>query len=206
MSNRWKYWYSWLVASLVLLCIILALMSWIGSAYGWDMQNLLAPEGIRWALRSTLSNFAAMPVIPLITVLVAWGVLQRSSWLKAMQKLVLYKWKELSPKQKWGLKLSLVVLFIYLLLLAQTLWGPFPILLSVKGEVANSPFTDGWLILLVFGIILVSGVYGWISGHFRRLEDFVFALSDGITKHAPLFVLLFILSQLIAWIKYIFLI
>ena len=57
-----------------LLTLVVALLSWVGSIYGWSgVQSLLSAEGLRWQLRNVGDGFFSAPFFSDI-LLLAFGV------------------------------------------------------------------------------------------------------------------------------------
>ena len=59
--------------------------------------------------------------------------------------------------------------------------------------------------IVAFGILLVSSVYGRMSGHLSSLSAVFDAMSYGVSRSAPLFVLYVVLVQLYASLRFVFL-
>lgn len=199
-----QYWLPRLARLQLVLLLATLLFSWVGNLYGLQVQNLLAYEGVRWMLRNVMANFSMMPVLPLLLILMGWGMLSDSGWLDICRKLFKGDYRELTPRQRWGFKVSLIVLALVFSLLAIGFIGNEPVLLSVTGDLKASPLAEGFIFVLVLGTMLISGVYAWVSGQFRSYSDFVSSVTGGIASWSILLVNLFLLGQQIALFDYLF--
>ncbi|MCF0159759.1 MAG: AbgT family transporter [Bacteroidaceae bacterium] len=204
MSRRFQHLCVRLVGLQFVLLLLSLLFSWAGSLYELPVGNLLAKEGVRWMLRHVMTNFASMPILSLLLLLMGWGVLSASGWLVVCRFLFSGRYKDLTPKQKWAFQVSLISLMGYLFLLAFGFFGDEPVLLSVTGELTQSPLADGAPVVILLGVSLCSSVYAWVSGRFRRFSDFTYSVVKGIADWAVLFVNLFLLGQQIALFRYMF--
>lgn len=99
-----------------LLTLVVALLSWVGSIYGWSgVQSLLSAEGLRWQLRNVGDGFFSAPFFSDI-LLLAFGVglCMHSGFLEAVRR-VIFHGRKLSRKEKRSLLLSLTVGAVYIL-------------------------------------------------------------------------------------------
>lgn len=203
MMNKIRaYWLPKIAMAQVLLLLATLLFSWVGNLYGFPVQNLLAYEGIRWILRNALVNFSVMPVFSCMLLLMGWGLLKSSGWLSIWGVVVRGNARQVTPRKRWGFQVSIITLVGYLLLLSVGFIGSEPVLLSVTGDLAQSPIADGFILVLLLGILAVTGVYAWVSGLFRGWNDFIMAMIKGVADWSILFLNLFLLGQQIAFVQF----
>lgn len=202
-----KLLHNWLPRLVLLQAIVLLftiLISWVGGLYGLPLQNLLANEGVRWMLRSLIPNFGDMPVLNLLLLLMGWGIARSSGWLHILRGLLSHGIRHLSPRQRWGFQVSLLILGTYLFMLSFGFWGNDPVFLSVTGDILHGPLHAGLATLVLLGCLLVFGAFAWVSGRFRRPTDFINAMAYGVGEWSILFLNLFLLGQQIAFLQYVF--
>lgn len=202
-----KLLHSWLPKLVLLQALVLLLtifFSWVGGLYGLPLQNLLANEGVRWMLRNLIPNFGTMPVLNLLLYLMGWGIARSSGWLHVIRDVLRIGVKSLTPKQRWGFQVSVLIFGAYVLLLSFGFWGNDPVFLSVTGEMAHGPLHAGLATLVLLGCLLVFGGYAWVSGRFRKPSDFINAMALGVSEWGVLFLVLFLLGQQVAFWQYVF--
>lgn len=203
--KKWFTLYSWTIIVLTVSAIGLMLFSWLGSLYGLEIQNLLSLDGIRWLLRSSLKQTQEMyPILSLLMLSMALGVCHRSGWLTILRFSIINKLQLLSYKQRWSLHISVLVGAIYLVFV---LWGavtPNWNMLSITGSFTDSPLMEGFPIWFSLGCMLVSTIYGLLSGNLRSIHEMAEGMIDGVYMAAPFLVLLFIAIHFIQICLYIF--
>ena len=90
-------------------------------------------------------------------------------------------------------------------LLYTSLWATFSswgILRSVNGGLIRSPFIEGILFLLSFGIGLMGMVYGFASGRYRTDGDVIEGLTQPMKLLGVYFVIAFFAAQMFACFEY----
>ena len=115
-----------------LLTLVVALLSWVGSIYGWSgVQSLLSVEGLRWQLRNVGDGFFSAPFFSDI-LLLAFGVglCMHSGFWEAVRRAIFHG-RKLSRKEKRSLLLSLTVGAVYILAVLCLALGPWGIVRSI---------------------------------------------------------------------------
>lgn len=177
---------------------IITLVSWVGSIYDSNINSLLDADGIRWGVSHIMSNYARLPLTLLITLLISVSVAIESGWTDWMYK----KNHPLMLKQLRAytytnlLLLFLVIVFVLMLILPVS---PF---LNAFGELDHSPLAVGWPMLLSLLVILVSNIYGFLSGRLTTQVDFINAHTYLLRKYSYAFLSLFVVAQICGSIDY----
>ena len=81
---------------------------------------------------------------------------------------------------------------------------PHAILLSATGELFPSAFSRSLLPIITFAVSLFAVVFGMMSGRLNSLSDILGALSNGLSRSAPLVVIAILLIQFIASLGFVF--
>lgn len=179
--------------------ILIVIASWLGSYYGADTRNVLSAEGVRWIVENLIENVRVSPLADFVFLLTAISVVVESGLLKA------FSVGNKSPKQRMALQMTLGVFLIYLTLLAAMTIFSSSILLSVFGTISDSPFSRGALGLVVVALLLVGNFYGFTSGRFLTVHDFINAHCEFLRRNTLLFVSVVVGAQLMGVVNYSFL-
>jgi aminobenzoyl-glutamate transport protein len=107
-------------------------------------------------------------------------------------------------RDKTALRVAIVFLLAYIVVILLLTVIPHAILLSATGALFPSPFSRSIVPLTAFGIALVSIIYGIMSGRLRDIKDILDALSFGISKGAPVFVLYILIIQFVRSMLFVF--
>lgn len=192
MKNKWL---AWAVSLLFLALVVLLFVSWFLSAtMTAGVRPLLSEEGIRWFC-GTYSTMLASPLLVYLMIgAMAWGCFHRSG-LCGLHGLY---------RRRLALRLSVVMAVVYLLCVLLLVVMPGGVLLSATGHLWPSPFSRALIPFTALGVILVSVVYGWVSGRFVSFSDLVGSLCHGISDCAPLFVVYVLTMQLYESMCYVF--
>jgi len=184
------------VTLLVIAEILLALISWLMSAMmSGSTQSLLSSEGIRWFL-GDFNTILLSPVLVWILLLsMSFGCLYRSHILTVAK----------SYQERVGRRGAILVLFVYVMILISLTAMPHAILLSATGRLFPSPFSNAFVPLLAFGILMMSVVYGFLARTFTSLSAVCEAMCFGIIKGSPLLVVYVFLAQFIESLRFVFL-
>lgn len=188
--------------------VLTALCSWLGSRYGFPLQNLLGTDGIRWLLRHAVSYFRASPAANVFVLLLGGGIMVRSGLLKSLTMgvrqlfgIVGYP-MHLSLRQRRALLLAGMVVVIYVAALIAGVYGAQGFLLGVKGGWAHSPIAKGFPLLFSLGMGLAGGIYGFSAGRLQTMGDLLQGSSVLISRAAPAFVLMFLGSLWLSMLDY----
>lgn len=175
--------------------LVLVLLSWVLSVLTtMEVHSLLSSEGVRWFFGSFTDFQATQYLVWLLLIAMAGGCFWKSRMLTKPQ----------DYRDLVALRAALAFLIVYICIMAALTLAPHAILLSAKGYLFPSPFSRALVPVLAFGILLVSVVYGWISGRFSSVLAVIDSMSYGIGKAAPLFLLYVMLIQLYESVKFVF--
>lgn len=179
--------------------VVVALLSWVGSIYGWpSVQSLLSEDGVRWELRHILSNYVQTPALGIVLVMcMGLGIGIKAGLYNACRRF-LRSGKQLSGKERRAFVLSMLVLLGYFIIVLFSI----PHLKSVTGSILHSPFWDGFFYILSFGLGLSGMVYGYASNTYRNTNDIVDGMSGLLSRHAGYFVTLFMVVQFFSVLDY----
>jgi len=188
--------------SLVLLLaeLVLILLSWILFAIGEEeVRSLLSSEGIRWFVGGFTTMVSSPLLVWLIILLMAFGAFQKSGLISLTDASY-----QMTYRDKTALRVAIVFLLAYIAVILLLTVIPHAILLSATGALFPSPFSRSIVPLTAFGIALVSIIYGIMSGRLRDIKDILDALSFGISKGAPVFVLYILIIQFVRSMLFVF--
>lgn len=174
---------------------VLLLASWVLSVYVDGVQGLLTTRGIRWLCVNIVPNFATVHLAKILFGLMALSVLHESGIIKTLRG-------HISLKQKRALQITGVSVLLILCLFSLLLFLPDAVLLSAFGTFANSPLSKGMAGLIALLVICVGNIYGYTSGRFTTIHDFVQAHVSIFSTVANYFVMLFLASQFIGCLNF----
>lgn len=184
-----------IVPVLLLVLFLLAIISWIGSTWGWGMRNLVSADGIRWFVSNFIINIKESPVGVMFLTLLAIGAVNKSGMLVMFSR----KW---SLKQKRAFSITLLVaVLIVLLVLGLTFVGD-GVLLSPFGSVENSPLLEGLIWIILVSLILLANIFGYTSGRFMTLADMLKADTSMICSGRYDFVVYIMVAEICGCISF----
>ncbi|MBR1767488.1 MAG: AbgT family transporter [Prevotella sp.] len=185
---------------LLLAELVLILLSWIIFAIGEEeVRSLLSSEGIRWFVGGFTTMVSSPLLVWLIILLMAFGAFQKSGLISLTDASY-----QMTYRDKTALRVAIVFLLAYIAVILLMTVIPHAILLSATGALFPSPFSRSIVPLTAFGIALVSIIYGIMSGRLRDIKDILDALSFGISKGAPVFVLYILIIQFVRSMLFVF--
>ena len=190
------------VAFLIIAQVLLVLVSWLLSASMTEgVHSLLSSEGIRWFVGQYVYLLASPLLVWLLLLSMAFGCLRCCGLAESNTRRSnpFLRYRELT-----ALRLSIVILILYVLLILSMTVIPHAVLLSATGSLLPSAFTRAIVPILSVGIILFSVTYGLFVGTFKSLYSIVSCLSSGIAWAAPLFVLYVLIVQFYESLKFVF--
>lgn len=170
---------------LVVAELLLVLLSWLLSAQMVEgVRSLLSLEGVRWLL----GRFVRLQLHPLLVWLLlggmAMGCIVSSNILSDLRHE-----RPLSYRSKMALRVSILLLLVYVGLIVLLTATPHAALLSVIGTLFPSPFSDALIPLVAFAFMLVGLSYGWATGRLSKPEAMFVAMANGVGQVAPWLVL-----------------
>ena len=188
---------AWLSVVLLIVEVVLVVGSWLYAALNPEsgVRSLFSSEGIRWAFGGYIHQMQSPLLVWLILAGMAYGSLRHS---RLSQSFFSSRYRQLV-----ALRFSLGTLVLYLSFVAFFAFAPHAILLSVTGNLFPSAFSDAVIPLFCFGIILMSVVYGVMSGSFPSVPSVFNALVAGISAIAPIIILYLLTTHLIYILLYI---
>jgi len=184
---------SYLILLLIVVAMMLPIISWMLSAMGFDCKSLLSEEGWRWIFYN----------IP-IACANKWNVLCISSIIGVGS---IIRCGILDRKTKKDTKVLYFVSFVLVLLIAILLvcaLHPHSPLLSVTGELKNSPFIHGLPTVFIWCVIFLSILYAVFTQRIKTIEDFSAMFTHGIRSLSSVIVIAMLLSFIVRCIAYIF--
>lgn len=198
MNNRQKYirrilqGYFWFIVSML---VVLLFASWVLSIYVDGVQGLLTARGIRWMCSNIIPNFASVHLAKILLGLMAISVLRESGIFRTAHG-------HISLKQKRALQITGIAVLVIIGLFSLLLFLPNAVLLSAFGTMNNSALSKGFDGLFMCLAIFVGNVYGYTSGRFVTIRDFVEAHVAIFPTLANYFVILFLASQLVCCMEF----
>lgn len=186
-----------------LLTMGVALLSWIGSIYGFGpVQSLLSAEGIRWVLSHVVENYVQTPALGIVLLLLmGLGIGSRAGLWEVLKRLC-RKDRQLSRKERRALTLATLALLIYGGIIVLIMILPWNFLQSITGSWMHSPFSKGLVYILSVGIGWTGMVYGFASDAYRSVSEVVSGMSSLIARRASYFVSLFFVVQFFSSLEY----
>jgi aminobenzoyl-glutamate transport protein len=182
-------------ATIVIFQVLLFILSWIFSAMRLEgVRSLLSSEGIRWFFGAFAGNVASSWLVSLLLILIALGALQKSGIFDGGR----------GYRDRIALRVSIIVLCLFGMVVGLLTLPPHAILLSATGELFPSAFSRSLLPIITFAVSLFAVVFGMMSGRLNTLSDILGALSNGLSRSAPLVVIAILLIQFIASLGFVF--
>lgn len=188
-----------LAAALLILELVLVFVSWLLSAtVNEGVRPLLSSEGVRWLCGYFVDTLLSPVLVWLLVGAMAWGCLvgSRLPWAFGNSG---------SYRQRFALRATMVLLLLFVGLMIWLSAIPHALLLSVTGDLWPSPFSRALVPLVSLGIILLSSCYGLLSHSFTSLADVTDAITQGLSKAAPLLLLYVLSMQLYESLCFVFL-
>ena len=179
----------------LLLMPLIIIFSWVFSLYMPMLRSLLSPNGIRWITTSIISNFTALPIGELILVLIALSL------LSALNPRTLFDRKATQKEKRAHLFAFLMLLANIVVVLLHTFFPPY-ILLNFFGSLSSSPLTDSLPGLIFICIETTCCTYAYTAGKMTTMQDFAQVHTSVLVKFSPLFIHLFLISQIVGWVGY----
>lgn len=190
---------------------LLVIFSWLLSAMRLPgVRSLLSSEGIRWFFGTFIQMVASPMLVWLLLILVAYGTVLKSgvtlfsSTHPSLSGDAAKTSTRLSYRDRIAFRVALAFILIYIIIITLLVTMPHGILLSVTGSLFPSAFSRALVPIITFGMSLFSIVFGLMSGRFVNLTHILEALSYGISKGAPLFILYILFIQLVFSLSFVF--
>ena len=182
---------SYLLILLIVLSVLLPIISWILSALGLDCKSLLSDEGWRWMFYNVPVCYVNKWTMLFFSVVIGLGSVMRCGILD-------------DKKDRNALYVVLITsVFIVVALLLSALHPQSP-LLSVTGEIKNSPYIHGLPTILVWCIIFLSALYSILSHRVKNADEFVDLLTYGIRRYSTMVLIVMLSTFISSCFTYIF--
>ena len=187
----------WLALVLLCLQIMLGIVSWVLTAAMPEqfLRSLLSAEGIRWFFGNFVENLCSPVLVWLLLIALAYGALHGSGLLC---------FERSEYRQRIALRLVLLELVVFTLVMLALTIVPHAILLNVMGGLIDSSFSRSILPYVCFSVIVMSISFGVMSDKMKSVGEVFHALSSGIGKAAPLFLIYVLAVQLYCSVVYLF--
>lgn len=177
---------------------IVLISAWVVGAYSDDVRNLLDADGVRWGLTHILSNYRRLPLSSIILILVTSSIVCESGWLDWVYR----SRHPLSLKQLRAYTYTNLLLLVLFIAFMAVLLMPASPFLNSFGGFSHSPISQGWFPFLLLTLILISNLYGYLTGRLATAQDFTFGHTRFLRKYAQAFITLFIVAQIDGMINY----
>lgn len=196
--NRW-------LSRLCLACLaaelLLVLLSWLLSAQMVDgVRSLLSLEGVRWLLGRFTSLLLQPVLVWLLLGGMAYGCMTESGLLSDLRRE-----RPLSYRCKMALRVSCLLLLVYIAVVVLLTATPHAVLLSVTGTLFPSPFSAALVPLIAFALMLTGLSYGWAAGRLHQPGTMFGAMASGVGQTAPWLVAYVPMVLLYESLRYVFL-
>ena len=177
--------------------LLLMLVSWIYSAAfpASGVRSLLSGEGIRWFLGLFADTLATPLLVWLLLLSMAYGCMRRCGVFSFQG----------TYREGRARMVTLLLLVIFIAVLPLLTAMPHAVLLSATGRLWPSPFSASIIPVVAFLGILLSCVYGIVSGRFDTLSGIYDALLYGIRSGAPFLLFYVLVAQVYASLLFCFL-
>lgn len=183
---------SYLCLAVVVIELLAITVSWIASAVNpfGSFNNPLSSEGVRWMFRNLMSAMMSKWLVAFLLLAVSWGSLKTSGLWNAVLSRKRSEGESFQYRELMGLRASAVITIVFFAIMLLLTLLPEALLLSATGELFPSPFSEAIIPAVSLWITVTSVVYGIIKGTFRSVPEVFGSFFFGISRAAPLIVLL----------------
>lgn len=186
---------------LLLITVLVAILSWLGSVYDWGLYSLLEAEGLRWMITHVLENFRLSPWAEVVVGLCTLSILVESGLPQVCTPSFWHRSRR-SLKKTRALQITAVCFLAFAVCLLFVVLMPSSPLLSAFGHLSQSPLYYGSYSLAAIVLTLLSVVYGAASGRFLSFADVAQALVFLPSSVGDFFVTLFMGAQFLSCLHY----
>ncbi len=109
---------------------------------------------------------------------------------------------KLTTREKKGLKWSLIVILMWIVLFAAGLIPDQGFLRGADNTILHSPLLKGFIAVLFLMAGSCGVVYGYISGSFKKHEDVIEGMNSSFKSLVSFLVLVFFAAQFVAWFRW----
>jgi aminobenzoyl-glutamate transport protein len=184
--------------------VVLILVSWIIAAAmpSAAVRSLLSTEGIRWFFGRFTSNLSSPLLVWLLLLAVAWGA-WRTSGLPQALRMVVAK-RPLSFRQRFAFQLVVAEAIVFLAVISLLTLPSHAILASATGTLFPSSFSRSLVPIVAFAVSAVSLSFAAATGACPSLQHAFRMLTVGISRSAPLWLILILALQLFHSFLFVF--
>ena len=188
---------AYIALALVIAQVLLVLTSWLITAAMPEVfdHSLLSAEGIRWFFGRFQNNLASPLLVWLLLASIALGALQKSG---------LSHFDVSEYRQRIAMRLVVFELVIFLAIIMALTLVPHAILLNVMGGLYPSSFSMSIVPYICFVVMFVSVSFGVMSGKLKGMESVFGALTVGISRMSPIFVIYVLAMQFYYSLMFLF--
>ena len=188
---------AYIALALVVAQVLLVLTSWLITAAMPEVfdHSLLSAEGIRWFFGRFQDNLASPLLVWLLLASIALGALQKSG---------LSHFDVSEYRQRIAMRLVVFELVIFLAIIMALTLVPHAILLNVMGGLYPSSFSMSIVPYICFVVMFVSVSFGVMSGKLKGMESVFGALTVGISRMSPIFVIYVLVMQFYYSLMFLF--
>ncbi len=197
-----RFW-AWLTAGLAILQILLILVSWIisSAAPQTTVRSLLSSEGIRWFMGRYAENIATPFLTCMILLSIAGGLLYVSGLYETVHDVL--HLKTIPYRKRFAMVITAIILLIAIAVIVYLTCTPHAVLLSATGSLFPSSFARALIPIIAFIVMILSLVFGSLSGRFTSWQQAFDAMTVGIRYVLPLWVVYVFAAQLITTFLYV---
>ena len=188
---------AYIALALIVAQVLLVLTSWLITAAMPEVfdHSLLSAEGIRWFFGRFQNNLASPLLVWLLLASIALGALQKSG---------LSHFDVSEYRQRIAMRLVVFELVIFLAIIMALTLVPHAILLNVMGGLYPSSFSMSIVPYICFVVMFVSVSFGVMSGKLKGMESVFGALTVGISRMSPIFVIYVLAMQFYYSLMFLF--
>lgn len=191
----------------VLFLIVVWLLSWILDIAAtftdtdFGLTSLVSSEGVRWVMRNALPSLNEVAWGEIMLLISILGLLRGSGITRLFLHII--KKQQLTKMERRSLLFSLFALLLYSSILYVVTFSQWNILLGVTGTLENSSFITGLPLLLFFGVLIISLVYGFMYGNYRSATDVVSSVGNTCASFIPALLAMIPAAAIMGSIEYI---
>lgn len=187
--------------SLAVAQLLLILLSWIISAAAPNapLRSLLSSEGIRWLFGHFTQNLATPVLVWLVLGSITYGAYIDSGLRNAILHPL-----SLTFRERFALRVSYIIIGVFVLVLLLLTAIPHAVLLSVTGDLFPSSFSDSFVAVVCFVVSVSSVVYGVMSGRLKGIVSIFKVLTVGATYTSSLWILYVLAAELYFSVLFVF--
>jgi aminobenzoyl-glutamate transport protein len=190
-----------IAVSLAVAQLLLVLLSWVISAAvpNAPLRSLLSSEGIRWFFGHFTQNLATPVLVWLLLGSVAYG-----AYIESGLRNALLHPRSLTFRERFALRVSYVIVGVFVLVLLLLTAVPHAVLLSVTGDLFPSSFSDSFVAVVCFVVSVSSVVFGVMSGRLKGIVSIFDVLTVGVTYTSSLWILYVLAAELYFSVLFVF--